>query len=274
MTTWSELLRPGSSSVYFDREPKPVLDPAAGGYDPAAAWWLAELSRLVYRHDVEETSTPPRPTRREILERAGLRQIRFIASKRTCTLAWIVAFENAAARALVFRGTEQNASNLRCHLRTGMIGMAGKEGRVQSGYLDALDSVWPEVEAEICSAKGPVWYAGHSLGGALATLAAARRAPRALYTFGSQRVGDASFAESMRAVPAHRLVHGRDPFITVPFESLGYRHVGALHALERPVAVSSRSWLARLIDPPPPFADHAPIEYTRAIEAELSRRSG
>lgn len=81
---------------------------------------------------------------------------------------------------------------------------------------------------------------GHSLGGALATLTALGLqqrgvVPAGVFTFGSPRVGQASFTDLYDAsglTPVtYRIVNERDPVTKVPPESglskLGnYRHVG------------------------------------------------
>ena len=72
---------------------------------------------------------------------------------------------------------------------------------------------------------------GHSLGGAIATLAAAalRAAHGAtdLYTYGSPRVGNAAFVEHVEALPGgnFRLTHDADPVPLLPPSVLGYRHL-------------------------------------------------
>lgn len=50
-------------------------------------------------------------------------------------------------------------------------------GQVHEGFKSAIDAVWGEVAAkvaELADKRQPVWFAGHSLGGALAVLAASR----------------------------------------------------------------------------------------------------
>jgi hypothetical protein len=82
------------------------------------------------------------------------------------------------------------------------------------------------------------WFAGHSLGAALATIAAYLVGNvQALYTFGSPRVGDARFAQVFAEadIPHYRLVHHHDivPHVPIPLPPLfGYEHVGDLKYIE------------------------------------------
>jgi hypothetical protein len=89
----------------------------------------------------------------------------------------------------------------------------------------------------------PVWFTGHSLGAALATLAAHRCATTAgIYTFGSPRVADQGFASNFNnrfAGKSFRIVNGTDVVTTIPldvpdpvgiirmFTKHNYRHVAA-----------------------------------------------
>jgi hypothetical protein len=86
-------------------------------------------------------------------------------------------------------------------------------------------------------AKNPglrLWFTGHSLGAALATLAAYEMGNvQALYTFGSPRVGDGRFAELFAEadIPHYRVVHHDDVVPHVPISLppvFGYEHVGDL----------------------------------------------
>ena len=78
--TWNDLLRPGDASEFFVRDPLPAFDPTAREYSPANAWWLAELSRIVYRRDRPETHAPLEPSRSEFTRRVGLEEIGFARS--------------------------------------------------------------------------------------------------------------------------------------------------------------------------------------------------
>src|SRR4030095_16005235 len=108
-TTWQDLLQPGKATDFFARREFVPFDPTRSDYCVANAVWLAELSRLVYRHDTEEDAPPPEPTRTNYLERAGLRQRRFfkVDAGLVRVRALLVESVNENFAALVFRGTEQ-----------------------------------------------------------------------------------------------------------------------------------------------------------------------
>jgi triacylglycerol lipase len=110
---------------------------------------------------------------------------------------------------------------------------------LHSGFEQAVDTVWPNIKSAIENRPADeraLFFTGHSLGGALA-LIAARRAARdlqnsgatAVYTFGGPRVGGlAFFDEYMPRLGSRtfRFVHGGDIVPTVPPKIGGFRHVG------------------------------------------------
>jgi len=103
---------------------------------------------------------------------------------------------------------------------------------VHRGFLRSLDTIWREAEDAL--GDGKVWFTGHSLGAALATLAADRLpGSHALYTYGSPRVGDKKFRQAFRA-NAYRFVNNNDGITVVPPGSslFPYRHVGDLKYLD------------------------------------------
>src|SRR5262249_28042845 len=105
-------------------------------------------------------------------------------------------------------------------------------GKVHEGFRDALDVVWPDLEARLAkiSPGRQVWFSGHSLGAALATLAADRYVnTRGVCTFGSPRVGDPAFAKAFDtrlAGRSLRFVNDNDvvPHVPPPLPT-PYRHV-------------------------------------------------
>jgi len=269
MTTMDDLLYPGKATDFFARRPFPPFDPTSGAYSPSNALWLAELSRLVYRHDQEENNPPPQPTQTSFLEKVGCIRRQFFYSQDTGAQAILAEFDGAIPYAvLVFRGTEQEPKDFITDLTLGKLRQREGKADVHEGFRSALDSVWDEIEPALQQLDCPVYFTGHSLGAALATLAAARHTPAALYTFGSPRVGDADFVASLQGIAhiIHRVVDGKDGVAHLPPEALGFQHVGTLHTLTEPTAKNSiASRLAGWCSPPKFLADHAPVNYVDRI---------
>lgn len=113
----------------------------------------------------------------------------------------------------------------------------GPDG-IHRGFREALDqqNVWDDIRSYLTTlGERPVWFTGHSLGAALATIAAARWAAigtvQGLYTFGSPRVGTAIFT---RTVPSAiwRIVNNQDVVARLPPAIAGYEHVGDLKYID------------------------------------------
>ena len=267
--TWDDLLRPGDADQFFTRDPLPSFDPHPCAYSAANAWWLAELSRIVYRLGAAESATPLQPLRHELLDRVGLEEIEFIREPMTSTGVLIARSQTPCFAVIVFRGTEQELQDYLHDADTVLIPAFGNRARVHRGFKRALNSVWTRLDAALKRIDCPVFFTGHSLGAALATLAAVRHAPRAVYAFGSPRIGDENFVAQLSGIPVFRVVHGCDLVCSVPPEWLGFRHVGEEHrigvvrALELPI--DPGDFWNRLITPIDALADHAPINYVDFI---------
>jgi triacylglycerol lipase len=111
------------------------------------------------------------------------------------------------------------------------------DANTHAGFQAAMDAVRPEIEQAIDrsrQANKPLFIAGHSLGGALAALAAKysdsnAAAPKAVYVFGMPRAGGERFRTDYNARLGgltFRLVHGLDVVARVPMSGIGFRHVG------------------------------------------------
>jgi triacylglycerol lipase len=148
---------------------------------------------------------------------------------------------------LAFRGTD-SIDNWLTDGQYAQVDDPSYPGKVHRGFAAAMAALWPAL-APLLPAAGRVWVAGHSLGGALATLAAVRLlsagyAVPAVYTFGSPRVGDLDFFHGYQAL-TYRVVNNDDIVTHVPTESmilpvkpfglkmLTYKHVGTLKYLDR-----------------------------------------
>ena len=226
--TLQNVAPPYETYDYFQHGAHYPFRPAARKFDLINAWWLSEAATLAYADE---------PFARPRFEQAGFSEVRYFSGNSTdCFVV-----NNAACIWVVFRGTEirkrPNTDDYEhiladikadCNILPLPIQEGG--GTVHKGFHAALDEVWQELYASIDSLHAggrTLWFTGHSLGAALATLAAARygRAD-GVYTFGSPRVGDAIFRDHYPA-PIYRVVNGHDVVTTVPLPPL-YRHVGEL----------------------------------------------
>lgn len=133
---------------------------------------------------------------------------------------------------IAFRGTDDTDDvlyNARFSTEQGALG-----ARVHSGFRMALKNVWGDVEPVILATDKNVLFTGHSLGGALALLAAARvlemgRRVEGVVTFGQPRVGKGKFAREINLrmqSRVFRVINFVDPVPRVPLAIQGYRHAG------------------------------------------------
>lgn len=136
---------------------------------------------------------------------------------------------------VAFRGTEnQEIRDWITNLGSKYYGTKVGRGRVHHGFATAWRSVRDTVVKLLESnhhQDRALWLTGHSLGGALATIASrdlpAKYKPFGVHTFGSPRVGDPEFVKFFN-VNYFRFVNGDDIVPHVPFQGLfvKYGHVG------------------------------------------------
>jgi triacylglycerol lipase len=265
---------PRRDRAWFDGAARRPFRAAADAFDARVAWRLAEASALVYVDDAAYVEAA--------FSRIGARRVvcrGFVPEAKS--EAVVATFDDAAW--IVFRGTEPNdPRDFLTDLDVRLAAFPG-EGRVHAGFLAALDDrgLYAALAADFASVAGPVFLAGHSLGGGLAILAAARfvaegvvpAARLRVVAFGCPRPGDAAFAAAY-PVRAWRVVHGRDLVPSLPPRRLGYRHVGdpfgtdgapiTVPAPDLDLAASFRTWFDRH-ERLAPLVDHAPTVYADAL---------
>ena len=144
-----------------------------------------------------------------------------------------------------------------------MLGSRAREAHF--GFEAAVHAVWGDLAAALKKrTTQPLFITGHSLGGALAVIAAERIArelkimPAGVYTYGAPRVGAAAFRSAYAAAGlaerTFRLVHGHDVIPTIPPSRLGFRHVGRMLACPRAGRFAPDGLSAGDCDDPP-FVD-------------------
>ena len=286
--SWEALLKPGEATKYFDVHRGEPFQATASTYSKINAWWLAEISRLIYKDDAVGPGT-----RQEFLDEVGMKEEHFfegpVGSQEDtqCAIVRPSDPDRQTFAILVFRGTS-NIKDALTDVKAVPVNWE-KGGQVYEGFLNALNSVWDEVDVALNQFECPLFYTGHSLGAALATLAASRRPPRALYTYGSPFVGNAQFTATLSGPGVFRVVNNRDVVTTVPPELLSFKHIqaGELHYIahdgqillnptdqeidddrsQRDTMNPQNSSVLRHFTQPPEFlADHTPVNYVAHLE--------
>ena len=127
---------------------------------------------------------------------------------------------------LSFRGTEvSQKSDILADLKAGK-NLEACGGKVHVGFKGEINKIWPAIEKAIANID-TLYVTGHSLGAAMATIAASRMQSKvtALVTFGSPRVGNQEFVNSLN-VTHYRVQNNCDDVTKVPFRLSGFRHHG------------------------------------------------
>ncbi|OYV04747.1 MAG: hypothetical protein CFE26_15235 [Verrucomicrobiales bacterium VVV1] len=201
--------------LYVDKFSIPSL--SENGFDWSTALSLALAARLAYA-DEEEV--------KRVARGWGLTSCAFFDVDDT--QCFIGSSRNAVI--VSFRGTE-NLGDWMSNLN--LIGTTRPYGRVHRGFLGAFKIVEQKLLDELRNHPGKnVLLTGHSLGGALALIAAAEWRdsikPSWIYTFGQPAVGKKDFKDSLSAHyddRYYRFVNDRD---IVPMIPPLYRHAGEL----------------------------------------------
>ena len=188
---------------------------------------FAQLAQIAYL-DKKTASTEARKlgfTTTEFYEKDGAQAYRFM---------------NKTDLVIACRGTQPTEFNdIKADLSALPV-MAETVSRVHQGFKAEVDDLWPMICDDMVRTQNlgkKVWFCGHSLGAAMATIMASRcyyyqsvPNPEELYTYGSPRVGWPTYVSSL-GVTHHRWKNNNDIVTTVPLAVMGYRHHGELHYL-------------------------------------------
>jgi len=203
-------------------------------YSDRVAWVMAIMANLAY---IEFEANDDEYHNLELnLESGGFTLVKTFS--KGSTQAFLA--KNHVYAVLAFRGTEPKKwEDVRADLRA--YKSTVKEGKVHAGFLDAYKEVDKEIERSLIDEnqdRWPLYITGHSLGGALATVATRELDAvkgigdqiAACYTFGSPRVGNKKYENTIK-VPFYRIVHSTDIVTLAP--SFGYAHVGDARFISR-----------------------------------------
>tara|TARA_B100000902_G_C27282385_1_gene902514 strand:+ start:375 stop:1184 length:810 start_codon:yes stop_codon:yes gene_type:complete len=159
--------------------------------------------------------------------------------------------------------------------------------RVHRGFKAEVDELWPMVKEDITRTQNKgktLWFCGHSLGAAMATIMASRCKhnidnldPKELYTFGSPRVGWPTYVDSLDIIH-HRWKNNNDIVTSVPLFIMGYKHHGSEHYLNTWGNVRTPSgwqlfkdkirgiWRGLKKGKVDSFSDHSMVEYVKHLK--------
>lgn len=180
---------------------------------------FAELAWIAYK---EEASAQP------VVSQLGLDETLFF--ERDGSQAYM--FANGNDCIVACRGTEPKEWNDIKADANALMALAETVGHVHRGFKNEVDDLWPGLEQSLIENKKVLWFCGHSLGGAMATICASRcylshipSNPEQLFTFGSPRVGNGKYVNHVN-LNHIRWVNNNDLVTRVPPAWVGYRHTG------------------------------------------------
>ena len=198
------------------------LPTTRAAYSDRTAWVMSEMSALAYLkfeggHSITQAQNESRSELQAELNKADF-ALRKTFDKGD-TQAFLATRDRDKVAVLAFRGTEVNSwKDIQTDL--GIRFYRGKEGvKVHSGFINAFREIESDVKGEVNDlGEYSLYITGHSLGGALAIIAAKeleRDTLAACYTFGSPRVGNEDFGEAIKT-PVYRVVNAADGVPSVP----------------------------------------------------------
>jgi triacylglycerol lipase len=187
------------------------------------------------------------------------------------------------------RGTEPNEWNdIQADANATSV-LAETAGKVHRGFKREVDDLWPMLETALMGNDQPLWFCGHSLGGAMATICAGRcflshieSMPEQLFTYGSPRVGNRRYINYVK-LDHYRYVNNNDIVTRVPPAWFGYRHCGSEVYMNRDGKIGRISYVNKRRDrwkgflrglkrwKIDHFADHSIHHYINAILAAVEQ---
>lgn len=264
------------------------FDPNTTRYRPQNAYWLAKAAQVAYKRKRGTVA----PDKGAILKELktwdrGFNKVDTFDVK--SSQAFVARHTNIVI--VAFRGTDEWRDWLD---NLNLPSVHHELGRVHRGFRLALDDIWSDVVRSVKKFRDrhqSVWFTGHSLGGALATLAAAAwiaedRPFQGVYTFGQPRCGDRTFARNFNVEAKSRFFrfqNNNDIVTRIPQRLMGYSHVGTFLYINTNQEIDTDiAWWYRFVDS---FAgvlealgeqgldsvqDHAIGDYVKALQKNIN----
>ena len=233
-----------------------TISPYKTTLDAGNAYWMARLSKAVY---LKKSETDQTPDEDKILANLKEDDDGFLS---------VSGFDNKSSQAALiehqeylcmsFRGTDESADWLD---NINVLSKQKSFGKFHKGFWNALEDIWKPLDDQFHSLQKqkerPLFITGHSLGGAMASIAAARiisedRYFISVYTFGQPRALTRTTAKTFDAECRSRFFrfHNNNDIVTrIPSWVTGYSHVGThLYITEENEIHSDKGFWFRFID--------------------------
>jgi len=213
---------------------------ARAAYSDRMAWIMAWMAKLVYVNF--ELGDEEYERLKLHLQSGGFELVRTFNQKEM--QAMLVRNKDFAV--LAFRGTQPTVkedvlADLKAYKTPTLASLTATinkykddtaGGKLHAGFVDGYNALALEILDTLTLRENsllPLYITGHSLGGALATVATYRLEKvigdriAACYTYGSPRVGNGDYKKDFKSA-IYRMVHSTDIVTLVP--SFGYSHAG------------------------------------------------
>jgi len=224
--------------------------------DSGNAYWMARLSKEVYLKKSEGNQIPDET---QILKNLREDDDKFIS---------VFGVDNDSAQAalieheeylcIAFRGTNELKDWLD---NINIFSTKVLFGEFHRGFWNSVEDVWKPIDVKCRDLqmlrKRPIFITGHSLGGAMATIAAAKfihedKPFTSVYTFGQPRVMSQTTAQIFNVECKSRFFrfHNNNDIVTrVPSRLMGYSHIGSyLYITEEEVICPEIGFWFRFVD--------------------------
>ena len=202
-------------------------------FDYDNAYWMARLSKEIYVPVSKEKNTPDKDKIIASLKTDDDEFKDVVPIEEGNTEAALI--EHKEYLCMVFRGTDEPRDWID---NANAFSTEKLFGEFHKGFWDATEEIWPYLYAEYQKkyreTKRPLFITGHSLGGAMATIAAARlihldKPFISVYTFGQPRVMKRDTARIFNVecgTRFFRFLNNNDIVPRLPPRFMEYSHVG------------------------------------------------
>lgn len=220
LAEWDSLFTLDTDPRFFEGwQDMPDFSFELDSFDPGKAWWLGELSRVVYTPDHKEEPRDKEgklPRRKPMLEeRTPFTEL--LSVHKTGNHAAIYRRRDGEGGTIMsFRGS----SKTRQWIMNGVVRPHGwrrfrmegdpEDACVHSGFYVFFKRIWPKLSGTLETLPRPWIFTGHSLGGALAMLAGVVAEPDLVCTFGAPKVGNREFYQLRNGRRIWRIVNQID----------------------------------------------------------------